>query len=197
MVRRVSLSILSRHPTRPVGAHGAKANLTESEHMKRPSFNMAWAAFLAVRKSVGEVGKMIGGKVQENIELPAGQGKFENACPIRMSYVLNTTGFPIPKSSMYSTVSGADRRQYMYKEPDMMAYLARTFGKPEKTVKSPKPSDFANMKGIIVVKGHGWNNAVGHVTLWDGSKCSDACHLLADPDNGPFVPDTASLWVLP
>jgi hypothetical protein len=51
-------------------------------------------------------------------------------------------------------------------------------------------------KGIIVVKGQGWSNARGHVTLWDGSFCSDACHLLRDPDNGLFVPETASLWVL-
>ncbi|WP_311765917.1 MULTISPECIES: hypothetical protein [unclassified Caballeronia] len=49
---------------------------------------------------------------------------------------------------------------------------------------------------MIVVKGHGWSNARGHVTLWDGSFCSDACHLLRDPDNGLFVPETASLWVL-
>lgn len=63
--------------------------------------------------------------------------------------------------------------------------------------KSPKPADFANMKGIIVIKGHGWKNAVGHVTLWNGKHCSDTCHLLADPDNGAFVPDTGAIWILP
>jgi len=64
--------------------------------MARPSFNSAWAAFMAVRVPVGEVGKKIGGNVQTNIELP--EGGFRNACPIRMSYVLNKTGFPIPKN---------------------------------------------------------------------------------------------------
>ncbi|AKJ31963.1 cytoplasmic protein [Caldimonas brevitalea] len=149
---------------------------------------------MAVRVSVAEVGKKIGGNVQKNIELP--EGGFQNACPIRMSYVLNVTGFPIPKSSQYAMVSGGDRHQYIYRVGDMMSYLEHAFGKPDKTVKSPTQADFAGMKGIIVVKGHGWGNARGHVTLWDGTKCSDSCHLMHDPDNGPFVPDVASIWVL-
>jgi hypothetical protein len=148
---------------------------------------------MAVRLPVKEVG----GTVQKNIEIPEDQGGFWNACPIRMSYVLNVTGFPIRKSNLYSSVSGADHRQYLYKVPDMMRYLEHVFGKPDKTVKTPKLSDFVNMKGIIVVKGHGWKNAAGHVTLWNGNQCSDTCHLLTDPDNGPFIPDTASIWVLP
>jgi len=32
--------------------------------------------------------------------------------------------------------------------------------------------------------------------LWDGTKCSDVCHLMHDPDNGPFIPETASIWTL-
>lgn len=163
---------------------------------KRPSFSTAWSAFMAVNLPAEEVGKKIGGRVQQNFELPKGRGRFENACPIRMSYVLNMTGIQIHRSPQYSSVSGADHRQYLYKVPDMMSYLEQVFGKPDKTVRSPRPSDFAGMKGIIVVKGHGWSNAVGHVTLWNGSTCSDSCHLLDDPDNGTFVPDTASLWVL-
>lgn len=113
-----------------------------------------------------------------------------------MSYVLNVTGFPIASGNRYETVSGGDKRQYIFRVADMMGYMERRFGKPDRTVKNPKPSDFADMKGIIVVKGHGWSNAWGHVTLWDGTKCSDTCHLLNDPDNGPFVPETASIWVL-
>jgi hypothetical protein len=162
--------------------------------MARPSFNTAWAAFMAVNVPVSQVGKKIGGNVQKNIDMPV--GGFENACPIRMSYVLNVTGFPIAKTSQYAMVSGADNRQYIYRVGDMMNYLERTFGKPDKTIKSPKESDFSSLKGIIVVKGHGWGNARGHVTLWDGRKCSDSCHLLHDPDNGPFIPETASIWTL-
>jgi hypothetical protein len=160
----------------------------------RPLFNSAWHAFMAVKIPVSDVGKKIGGSVQRNIELPT--GGFQNACPIRMSYVLNMTGFPIAKSAQFAMVSGADNRQYIYRVGDMMNYLERTFGKPDKTVRSPKPSDFANMKGIIVIKGHGWLGAKGHVTLWDGRRCSDSCHLMQDPDNGTFVPETGALWTL-
>lgn len=160
--------------------------------MHRPSFDSAWAAFMAVRVSVAAVGQKIGGNVQKNIDAKI----FQNACPIRMSYVLNMTGFPIRKGSGYETVSGSDKRLYLFRVNDMMDYLERVFGKPDKTVKAPAVTDFANMKGIIVVKGHGWSNARGHVTLWDGARCSDTCHLMYDPENGQFVPETASLWVL-
>lgn len=63
-------------------------------------------------------------------------------------------------------------------------------------VRTPKTTDFTGVQGNIVVKGQGWANAVGHITLWDGSKCSDRCHLMSDPDNGPFVPDIGSIWAL-
>lgn len=160
--------------------------------MSRPSFDSAWSAFTAVRQPVAVVGRKIGGNVQKNIDAKI----FQNACPIRMSYVLNTTGFPITKGGRYETVSGSDRRLYLFRVHDVMDYLGRVFGKPDKTARSPKPSDFSGMKGIIVVKGRGWANARGHVTLWDGSQCSDTCHLLHDPENGPFIPEIASLWVL-
>ncbi len=163
--------------------------------MQRPSFHSAWSAFMAVRHPVQAVGRKIGGKVQENIEMPV--GGFENACPIRMSYVLNKTGFPIPKSSRYAMVSGGDRMQYIYRVRDMMRYLEDSFGAPDKDAAAPKPDDFNQMQGIVVIKGHGWGNASGHVTLWNGTLCADSCHLLGDPDNGSFVPESGALWVLP
>lgn len=158
----------------------------------RPTFVKAWHSFSEVNVSVADVGKKIGGKVEHNIKA----GIFQNACPIRMSYVLNQNGVPIPYGAGYATVSGADKQWYMFRVKDMMTFLDKTFGKPDKTAKSPKVSDFAGAKGLIVVKGHGWSNAVGHVTLWNGTVCSDSCHLLADPDNGTFVPDVAALWSL-
>lgn len=160
----------------------------------RPTFISAWTAFMAVRLPPADVGKKIGGNVQRNMDLPV--GGFQNACPIRISYVLNHTGFPIRPSPRYQMVSGGDRMEYIFRVGDMMNYLEDSFGKPDKTSKSPQPSDFSGMRGIIVVRGHGWSNAKGHVTLWNGTQCSDTCHLLADPDNGPFVPDAASIWVL-
>lgn len=163
--------------------------------MGRPSFHAAWSAYMAVRGSVAAVGKLIGGNVQRNIDNP--KGGFENACTIRLSYVLNKTGFPVRKSPQFAMVSGADRQQYIYRVGDMLRYLEQRLGRADKIVTSPKPSDFTGMKGILVVKGAGWGNAGGHATLWDGSQCADRCHLANDPDNGTFIPQSASLWKLP
>ena len=157
----------------------------------RPFFGAAWAKFIEVNVPVADVGKKIGGKVEQNIA----SGIFQNACPIRMSYVLNYTGVPIPRTG-YAVVSGADSKWYMYRVNDMMSFLETAFGVADKTAKSPKTTDFSGLKGLIVVKGSGWSNARGHVTLWNGTTCSDTCHLLADPDNGSFTPEVASLWSL-
>lgn len=157
----------------------------------RPLFGAAWARFAEVNVPVAEVGKKIGGKVEYNIE----SGDFQNACPIRMSYVLNYTGVPVPRIG-YAVVSGGDGKWYMYRVNDMMAFLERTFGAPDKKAKTPKTTDFSGLRGLIVVKGNGWDNARGHVTLWNGAFCSDTCHLMADPDNGSFTPEVASLWRL-
>ncbi len=140
---------------------------------------------------MAQVGLLIGGKVQHNIA----ERIFENACPIRMSYVLDYTGVPIP-SSGYNVVSGADRRWYMYRVKEIMTFLERSFGAADKVKEAPAPHDFTNMKGILLVRGSGWNNAVGHVTLWNGQVCSGSCHLAEDPDNGTFIPSIAKLWTL-
>lgn len=159
--------------------------------MHRPSFDAAWARFNEVKLPVKAVGKKIGGKVEANTN----SGIFLNACPIRMSYVLNYTGVRIPKTG-YPVVSGADGFWYLFRVNELMSYLDRTFGKPEASASVPTFQSFARMKGIVVVKGKGWSDATGHVTLWNGISCSDSCHLLSDPDNGSFVPDLAKLWTL-
>jgi hypothetical protein len=158
----------------------------------RPSFAQAWNLFARIKVSVKDVGNIIGGKVGAN----TAAGIFTNACPIRMSYVLNYSGFPIPANQKYAIVSGKDGRQYMYHVNDMMTYLNRAFGAPDITVKSPHLTDFNGKQGILLIQGHGWKDARGHVTLWNGAICSDTCHLTDDPANGSFVPDTASLWIL-
>ena len=67
----------------------------------RPKLQKAKLAFRQVYddigKSVPAVGKLIGGKVNYNINnLTPAQGQFQNACAIRMSYVLNQSGIKYP-----------------------------------------------------------------------------------------------------
>lgn len=158
----------------------------------RPNFMRAWIFFSEINVPVKEVGKKIGGHVQMNID----SGVFQNACPIRMSYVLNKCGILVPAGKKYAVVSGKDRKQYMYRVNDMIRYLEEIFGKPDVTMKSPKNSDFKGKKGIIVFLGSGWSNARGHVTLWNGAICSDACHFMGSDENGTFIPNAAHLWSL-
>ena len=157
-----------------------------------PPFIKAWELFKDVNIPVVDVGNIIGGKVKANVD----SGIFQNACPIRMSYVLNYSGVPVPSGHRYAVVSGGDKKCYMFRVNDMMAVLFAKLGKPDITVKKPTFSDFKGKKGILLTRGHGWSDAGGHVTLWNGSACSDSCHLIGDPDNGTFVPEQSSLWEL-
>jgi len=165
---------------------------------QRPRFNRAWKFFSLVNVSVPSVGKRLGGKVGDNIKIPEeDKGKWKNACTIRMSFVLNNTGFPV-KSGKYATVSGQIEGLYIYRVEDMISYLQDTFGEPDIVVnRVPHPEDFSDMRGIMVVTGDGRGDARGHITLWNGSACADTCHLAGDPNNNTFKPIKAALWVLP
>ena len=164
---------------------------------QRPDFLNAWKYFSQVNLSVPIIGKVFGAKVKQNIEIQKKEdGKWTNACPLRMSYVLNRTGFPI-QADKYGAVSASDGKWYMYRVSDMLLYLQDVFGAPDIEVdRVPTPDDFKEMKGILVVTGVGRGDARGHITLWDGLKCPDICHLAGD-DNGLFSPRKAALWILP
>ena len=92
----------------------------------RPPFQIMWQHFVVIYGdgSVPSVGKKIGGKVQENIELGVKDPKagFTNACGIRMSYSLNNSGVNIPRG-IWKTVSGGDKRQYIYRVADLIKLL--------------------------------------------------------------------------
>jgi hypothetical protein len=170
--------------------------------MHRPLFHSAWAHFQQINVPVRDVGRIIGGKVKVNID----SGDFPNACPIRMSYVLNRTGFPINKNLVpldgdgrLQVSSGDDRLWYIYRVNPMIEYLRKVFGTPDMELASPPITAgvFLGMKGILIVTGDGWGDATGHVAIFDGSSCADTCHFTGDPANGPFAPKKAVLWKLP
>ncbi|AQQ66872.1 hypothetical protein Mag101_03875 [Microbulbifer agarilyticus] len=149
--------------------------------MKRPNIEDAWQSFQEVYadigKSVSAVGTKIGGKVDYNInKVPQGQGRFENACAIRMSYVLNENGINIPYLSG-QTVSGAQGRWYIYKVKTLIAYLTKIFGTPEHIFGNPDEISFTDKQGILVFEVNQWSDASGHATIWNGNACSDKCYF--------------------
>lgn len=140
----------------------------------RPHFFTALSNFRNVYGdgSLQHVANFIGGKVKTNIDA----GFFENACAIRMSYVLNKSGVSIP-SLPKETVSGSDSSQYIYRVKELIQFLRFKMGKPDKLIHNPKASDFSGAKGLLVFEVTGWTDAAGHATLWDGSRCSDHCYF--------------------
>ena len=155
---------------------------------RRPKFKSMWQHFSAVNISVQAVGKLVGGKVQQNIEMhitnpPHG---FENACAIRMSHTLLHSGVQIG-TGVWATVTGGDKRNYIYRVEDIKIFLEKTFGKPDKVVLNPVMSDFANLSGILIFTRR-FAGATGHATLWNGASCSDQCYFTGAT--------RAELWLL-
>lgn len=146
----------------------------------RPKLSTAVQAFKRVYDNIGKdvpsVGTLIGGKVNHNINnLTPAEGKFENACAIRMSYVLNESGFKIPYMRGKS-VSGKNGNWYIYTVENIKTHLNNTFGKPDMVITNPKETDFNKKKGILLFD-VSWADATGHATVWDGTNCSDKCYF--------------------
>jgi hypothetical protein len=93
-----------------------------------------------------------------------------------MSYVLNNTGYKIPYIPN-QTVSGKNGSWYIYKVKTIIQYLEKIFGEPDHTIENPTAAKISSYKGIIVFEVDEWSNASGHVTIWDGVDCSDACYF--------------------
>lgn len=144
---------------------------------RRPSFHVAATRFQEVNKSVSKVGKIIGGKVDYNInDYSIEEDRFKNACAIRISYVLNKTGFEIQKD-INNTVSGSDGKWYIYRVRELLKVLEQKFGKPDVISGMNSESKISGKKGILIFDVSGWDNATGHATLWNGITCLDSCYF--------------------
>lgn len=128
------------------------------------TYSMLSSNFAKVKDlSTSAVGKLIGGKVEENIKA----GFFTNACAIRLSYAFNNSGVSI--SSYDGAVSsGKDKKWYLYRVTDMVNFIKQKIGGTP--IKGNRLEDFKGKKGIIIFKNCNWSDASGHVDLFDGTK---------------------------
>ena len=161
----------------------------------RPLFNVAWAAAQQIydpADSGATVARIIGGAVAKNINMPDG---WKNTCAVRMSYILNQSGIPIPHVGN-KTVSGADKRWYFYRVKDVIDFLMLRWGKPDLVVPHPPSNSgqFAGKKGIILFEVSGWPDAGGHATLWNGILCYDHCYF--NEPGATYRTDRANFWSL-
>ena len=167
--------------------------------MKRPSFEIAWAASMRIYDpaNVGaKVAQGIGSNVAKNINNPDPKQRWSNTCAVRVSYVLNESGMLIPYIPG-QTVSGADKRWYFFRVKDVIAFLKLHWGTPDLIVQY-LPSGggpLAAKKGFILFEVSGWSDAAGHATLWNGSICYDHCYFNEPGVN--YRTDKANFWSLP
>jgi Type VI secretion system (T6SS), amidase effector protein 4 len=176
-----------------------RSSATIRSRVIRPSLDLMWIRFKdvepvypenypdGVAASLRKVGEKIGGHVKMNFDkgaleieqnpdprnYPAHPVGFTNACATRLSYVLNYSGVPIPKSNLWESVSGADHKNYIYKVKGIKTFLLQTFGEPDiQKGFGARPGDFTGKKGIIVFD-VAFPDASGHATLWNGVRAVD------------------------
>ena len=146
----------------------------------------------------GEIAKLHNSEdIYNNTHLKMHSG-YQNSCALRLSEALNQSGFIIKGGTInpnknilrnsgktYSSSSGKEYHyRYIMQVTGIKTYLETRWGKPEITyITEPCTNSeecfklhskkFIGKKGIIAFDVEGWNDASGHVTVWDGSKCGD------------------------
>lgn len=120
---------------------------------------------------------------------------YGNGCALRVSYALNMAGMLIPKATPVLPVTkkggkrilnggnkyiiDGDHYYYIYSVENLITFLEYSWGKADKRMPVPKGISQLdalkkmNKKGIIAFYISGYDDATGHVTIWDGSRCLD------------------------
>jgi hypothetical protein len=81
--------------------------------------------------------------------------------------------YKIHKGKGMAVVKGADDMWYGFRVKEFAKYLHTMYGKA-KVIKEKgskiNDNDFRDKQGIIAFDVRGWNDATGHISLWDGKK---------------------------
>jgi hypothetical protein len=146
----------------------------------KPTLAKLWATFPdhVQFPNLRSLYTMLGGAAQRNIDAP-GFGAEGNTCATRLSIAFNRSGAPI--SAVVATAVGAktlgtsDGSRVIYRVADFRKYLLRTLGRPTIDKTSPYDSAFKGKRGIIAFTVN-WNNATGHIALWNGLTYREPAH---------------------
>lgn len=148
----------------------AKGKLTE-----RPNAQVMWEHYLYDRPE--GIWSEIGGYVEINGNLPFDQGRWTNACTVRLSHMLNKAGHKIPRESK-KTVSGGNKDQYYYRVLDLEDYLIKTYGEPDLALTDGTANSFdlPDRAGIVMMDFPA-ASYTGHVTIWNGAGTVDGAEI--------------------
>lgn len=82
--------------------------------------------------------------------------------------------YKIQRNQGARVMKGGDQLNYIYTVVEFKTYLKTLYGKPNiiaiKINTRIDVNDFKGKRGVIVFSVSGWNDATGHVSLWDGQK---------------------------
>ncbi|MGJ8562673.1 MAG: T6SS effector amidase Tae4 family protein [Alphaproteobacteria bacterium] len=147
----------------------------EGKLKDRPNLQLMWENYLYDRPE-GIWGE-IGGLVEVNGNLPFDQGRWTNACSVRLSHMLNKADHKIPRESK-KTVSGGNKDQYYYRVADMEAYLVKTLGEPDVAILdgSGNSFDLPPSPGIVLMDFPD-SSFTGHTTVWNGAGTVDGAEI--------------------
>jgi len=159
----------------------------------KPFYSVALQHFNTIKVNLSQVGEKLGGMVKWNID----NGVFKNGCAIRMSYVLNKSGVTIPQIKG-KTSSGENKEAwYIYNIGNLRLFLIEKFGRPKTFTPTEARSKLENKKGIVAFGVSGWTDgASGHITLWGGKACVDACYFPDDHINPRLSTHSVEFWEL-
>jgi len=122
--------------------------------------------------TMGALYRHLGGVAEQNIP-QRGFGENGNACASRMSVAMNKGGAPInyarAQGARARSIGAADRSRIIYGVADLKRYLIATLGQPPLDGVIPFDSAFRGKSGIIAFGVTGWDNAVGHIALFNGA----------------------------
>lgn len=137
-----------------------------------PAYDLLTEHFRIVAAlDASNVYKLIGGLVYENYK--NNPSAYSNACALRISYALNLSGDAIPfiagQTGSGDTNNDGIKEWYFYRVSDMVNYLNNTYGDYQEV----SIDEIKGHKGIIGLSDCGWNDATGHLDIWDGNNCID------------------------
>lgn len=171
--------------------------------MTRPKLADLWSAFPTHDRyrTLGDLYRMLGGVAEQNIDAP-GFGENGNGCASRSSVAFNNGGAPISRTIASRvgarTVGAKDGSRIIFAVNEFRAYLLAALGRPQIDGTSPYADAFRGKKGIIAFGVRGWDNASGHIALWNGRSFREPSY----DDYSAFSNGTANtyrgeLWELP
>jgi len=171
----------------------------------RPSYDKLKENYPGDGYSSKDVYNMIGGEVAKHYFSDENTGAEANSCALRLSRALNRSGSDINPNLLPNAKywTGADGKFYMMRVADMQKYLTLVYGEPDIVKTSGKtditPSDFGGNKGIIDFNVSGWQDATGHLTLFNGNTCEHDCYFQQDLNaegEDKIKTTKVKLWIL-